>query len=187
MRARAVNVLLALPVLLVSCASPTVQVLYGNYHQSKGEYAQATINYFRALEHGRHEEMISYDLGNVYRSLGETEAARDALASASSSERDGRLLFRSYFNLGHISYEASNFGEAVRYYILALKVEPSDWDAKVNLELSLRQLRPEARQPAAPGAPLEEADREVLEFVKQREEELWKTANGEPEFEEEDW
>ena len=114
MRARAVNVLLALPVLLVSCASPTVQVLYGNYHQSKGEYAQATINYFRALEHGRHEEMISYDLGNVYRSLGETEAARDALASASSSERDGRLLFRSYFNLGHISYEASNFGEAVR-------------------------------------------------------------------------
>jgi len=170
-----------LSAVLLSCSSPTVQVLFGNYRQSKGEYARATINYFRAAESERHQAVIRYDLGNVYRSLGEVDAAGTALASAFEEGKGRELRFRSAFNLGCTKFHENDFQGAVRYFTEALRIEPNDWDAKINLELSLEKLRGGSEMPKTIEEPraerLEDSYREVLDLVRQREELVWEAAN----------
>ena len=177
-RAASVAVLTAA---VASCSSPTVQVLFGNYRQSKGEYARATINYFRAAEGGQHQAVIRYDLANVYRSLGEIDAAAASLESAFEEARGRELRFRSAFNLGCISFQENDFQGAVRHFTEALRIEPNDWDAKINLELSLEKLQggPGTPKPfEEPRAePLEDPYREVLDFVREREEMIWGAAD----------
>jgi len=173
----------ALSAVLLSCSSPTVQVLLGNYRQSKGEYPRATVNYFRAVESGRHQAVIRYDLGNVYRSLGEVEAAAEVLVAAFEEGKRRELRFRSAFNLGCISFQENDFHAAVSHFSEALRIDPNDWDAKVNLELSLAKLPggsevPEAVEQPRP-QPLEDSFREVLDIVRKREELIWQSVNVE--------
>jgi tetratricopeptide (TPR) repeat protein len=173
--------------LFFSCGSPTAQVLSGNYRHSKGDYAQATINYFRAVESPHRRPYVQYDLGNVYRALGEAEVANRAFLSAVEEAEEKKLLFRAYFNLGHISYESDDYRKAVRYFIEALKVDPDDWDAKVNLELALRNLSQEPdrkREPqgqaAVESSALEEPFRNILDTIKKHEEVLWRSTIPQP-------
>jgi Ca-activated chloride channel family protein len=162
-------------------------VLSGNYRHSKGDYTQATINYFRAVESLRRRPYVQYDLGNVYRALGEAEVATRALLSTIVETERMELLFRAYFNLGHISYESDDYRQAVGYFTEALRVDPNDWDSKVNLELALRSLSQEPdrkrepqRQTAVESGALEETFRDILDTIKKREEVLWRSAIPQP-------
>ncbi len=191
---RSVLLFISLGLLIASCSNPTVEVLHGNYRYSRGEYARATISYIRALETGREEALVSYDLGNVYNSLGETEAAREALAPALSQQESENLLYRAHFNLGNISYEEGDFEAAVKHFIEALKARPNEVDAKINLELSLEKMEANVRKQrinvksSIEDLPLEDSYSEILRFVKQREEYIWKSLKKtEQEDTEEDW
>ena len=54
-----------------------MQVVDGNYDYSRGEYKDANFTYIQALDSLLYTERISYNLGNVYHSLGESEAAME--------------------------------------------------------------------------------------------------------------
>jgi tetratricopeptide (TPR) repeat protein len=173
--------------LLLSCGSPTVQVLSGNYRHSKGDYAQATVNYFQALESLHRRPYVQYDLGNVYRALGEEEVANEAFLSSIEESVGGELLFRAFFNLGHISYENDDYRQAVHYFVEALRVDPDDWDAKINLELALRNLSQEPDRQSEPQGQsavetgsLEESFQDILDTIEKREEMLWRSAIPQP-------
>jgi tetratricopeptide (TPR) repeat protein len=68
--------------LLASCASPRLNVLTGNYRYSRGEYPQAVIRYFEAVEKERYLAFLAYNLGNAYYALGESLAAVETLEGA---------------------------------------------------------------------------------------------------------
>ena len=50
-----------------------------------------------------------------------------------------QLLFARFYNQGLIAYEQGDFLEAFSCFQKALLIEPENRDAKINLELSLRQ------------------------------------------------
>jgi Ca-activated chloride channel family protein len=165
---------------LLSCGRTDLQVLQGNYRHNKGEFARATISYMKALESGGDEATITYNLGNVYHSLGETDAAIETLRRAAEEGRWERAVFRSHYNLGRIYYQLGNFDRAVAHYIEALRVEPNDRDAKVNLELALQKLMgDEAGAPIAGASPkaqpkdLDAEHERLLELMKREEERSW--------------
>jgi tetratricopeptide (TPR) repeat protein len=193
-------------ILLVSCSGTdaSLEVLRGNLLFRGGEDALATYSYLRAKQSGKNwEDWIDYDLGTLYIALGEVNPGIRVLSRSlegfgdvqtEPTRRDRELFFRSYFNLGVASYETGNYREAAASFVQALRLRPDSWDAKVNLELSLRGMMKAAGGGRAhSGAASENVDEqpdperdELLESIHREEKPAWVSAPAQERFEQ-DW
>ncbi len=183
-----------------------IVVLRGNYFYNRGNYNRALIDYYGILDrskdsntwdNGKYKKYILYNIGTVYLANGEFKSAISKLESASkcNNEKNAELCFRSNFNLGYIYYQLGDYNRAVTYFINSLLVKPSSLDAKKNLELALRKLhlnstigmgnREERKKvsKSMAGAALR-----LLDYVKGKEENLWReTIGGQSYLEEPNW
>lgn len=77
---------------------------------------------------------------------------RDAAESYRAVTRYGVTDARLEYNLGNAEFKQGNLGRAILHYLRALRLDPTDRDARGNLELarSLRVDRIEEPVPAAP-------------------------------------
>lgn len=166
----------------------TVRVLQGNFRFGRGEDALASLRYLQALggsDGERWSPWILYDLGTQYVALGELEAGLRRLGEAIEAQASGEsralreLAFRRAFNLGVARFEAGQFEEAAWGFIEALRRKPDDWDAKHNLELSIRSSLGSAQRGASspPSAARGgEQARRQLERLHEQEEPAWTSA-----------
>lgn len=168
------NILLLL--LLSSCSAieSYVKVIEGNYAFSRGEYKESNFIYIQSLKSAQYTDRLLYNLGNVYHSLGESEAALEEWQSSVAASRDPELLFRIAFNRGVIQYERGNYQNAYNNFREALRLNPEDLETKANLEFCLRKLnlseeeqnaRASTETPQDSEEVSEDADR-ILEYVK---------------------
>ncbi len=132
----------ALILLMGGCTKAGVylQIIDGNYEYSRGDYKEANFTYIQALKKSLHTARITYNLGNVYHSLGESEAALEEWELASLEEEDPELRARIAFNRGVIYYELGMYQQAYSEFRRVLKLDPDDIEAKANLEYCLRKL-----------------------------------------------
>lgn len=154
--------LLILPLVLLSSCSRIgdyFNVIEGNYAYSRGEYMDANFDYIQATNSSRYHHRIAYNLGNVYHSLGESEAATEEWNKAVGAEEDPRLLYRIAFNRGVLSYELGEYQQAYSYFRQALRIDQDDLEAKANLEFCLRKLNLRNE----PGTDLEESSKKSPE------------------------
>jgi tetratricopeptide (TPR) repeat protein len=164
----------------------SVRVLQGNFRFGRGEDALASLRYLQALGNGeRWSPWILYDLGTQYVALGELEAGLRRLGEATEAQTSGEsralreLAFRRAFNFGVARFEAGQFEEAAWSFIEALRRKPDDWDAKHNLELSIRSSLGSAQRGASspPSAARGgEQARRQLERLHEQEEPAWTSA-----------
>jgi Flp pilus assembly protein TadD len=166
----------------------TVRVLQGNFRFGRGEDALASLRYLQALggsDGERWSPWVLYDLGTQYVALGELEAGLRRLGEAIEAEAPGEsrglreLAFRRAFNFGVARFEAGQFEEAAWSFIEALRRKPDDWDAKHNLELSIRSSLGRAQRGASspPSAARGgEQARRQLERLHEQEEPAWTSA-----------
>ena len=112
----------------------------GNSAFESGNYKSALRNYKQAQGVAPDQIELTYNTGNTLyrqREFGEArERFQDVLVNA-----DEELSRLSLFNLGNTYFNAFQFGNAVEAYKEVLRIDPSDQDAKHNLELALSQLR----------------------------------------------
>jgi Ca-activated chloride channel homolog len=123
------------------------QVERGNRHYRAGRYAEAVREYEAALKSGVDTPELHYNLGTALLQLGREDEAEQHLQVALRS-RDAALRQRAYFNTG---YRALNQGRrggedasqrldaAIENYKRSLRLDPTDRDAKWNLELAIRE------------------------------------------------
>jgi Ca-activated chloride channel homolog len=180
--------ILLLPLLMGSCA-PYVshwRVLKGNYDYVNGRYQPATVAYLGILEDGHErDEIIHYNLGNVFYALGETSAADEEWSLALETD-DGELLFRTLFNQGNLYFELSQYANAYSRFREALTIRPDSLEAKRNLELVLLKLSSQQEQPQVrtEGSvvrgeePGEDVER-ILQYIKRKEESQWVSQRSE--------
>jgi tetratricopeptide (TPR) repeat protein len=103
----------------------------------------------RALSRGRADfpgaSVIPYDEGLGYLGKGQADSAairfQEAMRLRGDPPREG-----ASYNLGNLAMRAKDYGSAARSYREALRLRPSDVDAKKNLEEALRMMR----QPNSP-------------------------------------
>ncbi|MFO7850303.1 MAG: tetratricopeptide repeat protein, partial [Spirochaetia bacterium] len=81
---------------------------------------------------------IYYNLGNVYHSLGEADAALNEWERAEDSD-DEELMYKVAFNRGVVFYERGEYQNAYDSFRRALRFSPDDIEAKVNMEYTLRK------------------------------------------------
>ena len=176
-------VILLLPLLLLTGCAPYAthwRILKGNYDYINGRYQPATVAYLRILEEGHErEEIVHYNLGNVFYALGETAAAEEEWNLALEVDEQ-ELRYRTLFNLGNLYFELSQYNQAYDRFRQALTIRPESVDAKRNLELMLQKLSSQEAAPlvpsqggAAAGEPPGEDIERILQYIRRKEESQW--------------
>jgi len=155
--------------------------MQGNASFQRGEFQKASLNYLAAQEASHSSEVIDYNLGNVYNSLGETNTALAVwghIVRPSSEE----LAYRLAFNKGYLLYQRGQYNEACREFRTALVMKPSSLDAKRNLEICLLKTqnfgttlpnRPRTAERTDPG----ETQKALLDYINRLEGTRWKANN----------
>lgn len=147
----------ALPVLLVAlflgaCGggdSPRERNAEANRLYAAGDYQGALNAYQELLAERPDLDELSYNAGNALHRLGEYERAVEETRRA-LPPKDPALGASTYYALGNHLLQLQRLQEAYFAYRSALLLDPSDGDAKHNLELTLLLLG-QSRPPSGQG------------------------------------
>ena len=120
------------------------KILQSSWAWHQQNYKKATAGFFQILENPESNGTVSaqyavYGLASTYMMQKEYEAAVEKF-NLIAKDAPESIRYSAAYNLGIIAYQKGNFEEAEEYFHQALLVMPGSLDAKVNLELSCRQL-----------------------------------------------
>ncbi len=111
----------------------------GNKHYEAGEY-NAALEAYQSAVVDRPEDTIShYNLGTVLYQNKRFEKAADEFRQ-SLDAKDPIRRSKGYYNLGNAQVQSGDLEGAIRSYKSALRLNPTDLDAKHNLELAFEKL-----------------------------------------------
>lgn len=157
-------------------------ILRGNGLYRRGAYQEAAAAYL-SVRGPRFKTLLSYDLANVYARLGETAAAVDLYGEARQSG-EAELRAWSWYNEGLAHYEKGQYEEAYRAFREALAFDPTDEEARRNLELAYRDWKKESLAPpesASPASRREGArDEDEVRLLHRLETGRWRPGAREP-------
>jgi Ca-activated chloride channel family protein len=172
--------------LFTSCSEGKLLLLEANYLNAMGRYDDALTPYLKALNHEDSAPYAEYGLGLTFYQLDEGNAAlkryedSHKLLEKYSSNEHRELRYRNHYNSGVIFFEEGNYNSAAASFREALRTDPKRLEAKRNLELSLMSISMETNTENRTGN--REESREVLfEYLKQDEQQKWKSREWEPE------
>jgi tetratricopeptide (TPR) repeat protein len=117
----------------------------GNLLFSEGKYAEAEKAYLDAQVKSPGKPEVLYNLGNSLIKQNKSDQGIQSLHQ-SLSQGNSEIKTRSWYNTGNALFSKGNFQDAAQAYIQTLKLNPTDKDAKHNLELSLMKLNQQNRQ-----------------------------------------
>ena len=176
-------ILLFCPMIILLTAScsqtvPRAEVLTGNLAYSRGNYQNAIIGYLTALHSDMpSQDVVKYNLGNVYYALGEGKAAMGEWDRAEKETEDTDILFRIAFNRGLLFYNWGRYQEAYLSFKQALRINPANLDAKINLEESWSRIPLQPPANTASGTDVtSESDSgysSILEYIELKEASQW--------------
>jgi len=167
----------------ISCTNSSMylDVIDGNYAFSRGEYQEANLDYLKVRGKKMYNDYISYNLGNVYYALGEINSAFKEWKSVSEG-LESKISVQSYFNTGVLLFELSRYEDAYQMFRNILESDPSNINAKINLEYSIQKMNFSRDNPIKQSEEVLESNHEtydvsrVLDFVKRKESNIWKAA-----------
>jgi len=139
-------VLLLLPVQLAwhPLRSSVSEVEQGNTRLEAGDAEGALQQYELAATKIPENPALLYDRGLALLRLGRLEEALEPLTKAASGS-DPEVRYRASFALGLLHYQQESWDEAVQAFKGALRLRPTDDDARLNYELAWARLHPPCR------------------------------------------
>jgi Ca-activated chloride channel family protein len=87
-----------------------------------------------------------YNLGNLRQQQGDHDSA-EALYQGATGRAEGELAQHAFYNLGESLFRSGRLEEARAAFLEALRRDPNDTDAKVNLELTQQRIDQQPAQP----------------------------------------
>ncbi|HZQ36959.1 MAG TPA: tetratricopeptide repeat protein [Dehalococcoidia bacterium] len=128
-----------------ACAKPSAQKLNedGNHAYARGDYQPALDDYRRAQVARPDLSALSYNAGNALYQQGDyTRAIVEAERAANANDPD--VAAKAFYSLGENYYRQGKLQDALDAFKNALRIDPSDRDAKYNVEVIQAQLDREA-------------------------------------------
>lgn len=139
--------------LLLPLAAPTVVsaqsarslVEEGNRLYEEGRFQEAHQRYMEAMTDAPDSPVIPFNAGNALYQDADYRRAMEAYEQAIASG-DPALASDAWYNLGNALYRQQQLQPSLEAYKQALRLDPSDVDAKHNLERVLQQMQEQQQQ-----------------------------------------
>jgi Ca-activated chloride channel family protein len=141
----ALMAMLILPSLLFAQNSNTL-IQNGNYAYNKKEYDVAVDNYKKAADKEPANEKAQYNLGNALYKKGDAEEALKAYDEAIKFSKSKSDQSGSWYNKGVSLQNNKKLPESIDAYKNALRLNPTDEDARFNLQKALLQQQKQQQQ-----------------------------------------
>jgi Ca-activated chloride channel homolog len=127
-----------------------------------GEFTEAGESFERALEHRSVSDTLQFNRGDaLYRQQRFEEAAEAFSVAGNAGERD--LARDAAYNLGNTHFSAGDHEAAIEAYRKALRLDPSDMDARHNLELAMQRQQEQQQEQQDEQQPEEQEDEQESE------------------------
>lgn len=110
-----------------------------------GEFDQATVLLEEARDINPADPVVNYNLGGAYHQQGEYDKANETYLNSTLSE-DSLMEAHSYYNMGNTEFRKGDYQKALDAYKKSIDLDPTDLDAKYNLELSQQKLQEQEQQ-----------------------------------------
>ncbi len=111
----------------------------------RGEFDQATTLLEEARDKNPADPVVNYNLGSAYHQQGEYDKANETYLNSALSE-DSMMQAYSYYNMGNTEFRKGDYQKALDAYKKSLDIDPTDLDAKYNLELTQQRLQEQEQQ-----------------------------------------
>jgi Ca-activated chloride channel family protein len=141
----ALMAMLVLPSLLFAQNSNTL-IQNGNYAYNKKEYDVAVDNYKKVADEEPANETAQYNLGNALYKKGDVEEALKAYDAAIKFSKSKSDQSGSWYNKGVSLQNNKKLPESIDAYKNALRLNPTDEDARFNLQKALLQQQKQQQQ-----------------------------------------
>lgn len=113
---------------------------------SKAKFAEAEIEYRKALDVNLRSVPATYNLANTMYRQEKFEQAAEQYNVAITNTQDKSVLASAYHNLGNISMAGKQYDKSVAAYCQSLRMNPSDDETRYNLALAQRLLQQQQQQ-----------------------------------------
>jgi len=154
--ARAGMLFLAVMSICVLPAAPSRAVESPDELYRKGRFAEAEKAYARSDMDNPKDLRYRYNRGCAAYQSGDYQAAAAAFASVLRRSQDDDIRFNAAYNLGNATYKQGDFQSAAKHYKHAIAQDPSNPDARYNLELAIRALQKQKEQQGEQSQPGDE-------------------------------
>ncbi|WP_191015436.1 tetratricopeptide repeat protein [Treponema zioleckii] len=159
--------------------------MQGAWNWYHGDYRQATakfINTYDSLEDGKLAKSYAlFGLASTYISLQEYDVALEKLNKISGGQESENLpkefLSDVFYNKGMVFVLKSDFKAAAEEFKQAILFDHENMDAKINLELCLRQNVEEPKESSEENLQKNDSssnlEKSIFELINQNEQEWW--------------
>lgn len=129
----------------IFASSPQNLIKKGNAFFKKGKYNEALEQYTKARIKLPADAGLNYNIGNINYKKNDYDKAIELFQKALEG-KDEKLKEMAYYNIGNCYFQKEDFINAIEFYKKALELNPSDEDAKINLELARKKLKDQAKK-----------------------------------------
>jgi Ca-activated chloride channel family protein len=135
-------VIITLGSALLGRAQPASQaILKGNEFYRQGKFEEAVKQYDAALKSDPGNATAKFNLASATYRLNKESDAIKAYDEIISSDKDPERKAKTYYNKGSILTKQNKLEESVELYKNALRIDPSDMQARENLQKALLELK----------------------------------------------
>lgn len=113
----------------------------GNDLYAEKKYADAEVNYRKALERDITSLPGHFNLGNALYRQEKFDESITKFEDAIRKSETPTAKAKAFYNLGDAYLKSQKYEEAVKAFTESLKLNPHDFDAKYNLSYALTKLR----------------------------------------------
>lgn len=131
---------------VLSAQNNNTLIKNGNEAYNKKEYDVAADNYKKVAEKDPSNEKAQYNLGNALYKKGSTEESLQAYDAAIKNSKIKTEQSEGWYNKGVSLQNSKKLPECIDAYKNALKLNPSDEEARFNLQKALLQQQKQQQQ-----------------------------------------
>jgi Ca-activated chloride channel family protein len=135
----------SIAILLLICSSgtqaQTANARNGNKFYKEGKYDRAIAEYKKGVKSTSAGTPTRYNLGNAYYRSKQYDESATTYRDLLPSTNDPALKQKTYYNLGVSLSRQNKLEESIEAYKNAVKLDPADEDARINLQKALMELK----------------------------------------------